>query len=149
LVNGLLRRFSEGLGALSGGRHLFWVAVHSVIIWLVISVFPIVAAFLSLGIEFDSPFQALGAAWVTQAAVGVAVALPSAPGFFGIFHAACRFALERFGVGPETAVAAGTLIHGVMWLTLTGLGLPVLRFRRTSLGEVEEAVGGSREPSSR
>jgi uncharacterized protein (TIRG00374 family) len=149
LVNGLLRRFSEGLGALSGGRHLFWVAVHSVIIWLVISVFPIVAAFLSLGIEFDSPFQALGAAWVTQAAVGVAVALPSAPGFFGIFHAACRFALERFGVAPETAVAAGTLIHGVMWLMLTGLGLAVLRFRRTSLGEVEEAVGGSREPSSR
>jgi len=40
-------------------------------------------------------------------------------------------------------VAAGTLIHGVMWLTLTGLGLAVLRLRRTSLGEIDLAAGGS------
>jgi threonine/homoserine/homoserine lactone efflux protein len=71
------------------------------------------------------------------------VALPSAPGFFGIFHAACKIALLRFGVEAETAVAAGTLIHGVMWLTLTGLGLAVLRLRRTSLGEIDQAAGGS------
>ncbi len=53
----------------------------------------------------------------------MAVALPSAPGFFGPYHFACKVALERFGIVPETAVALGTLIHAVFWLSLTGLGL--------------------------
>jgi len=42
----------------------------------------------------------------------------------------------------ETAVAAGTLIHSVMWVTLTGLGLAVLRARHTPLAEVDRVAGG-------
>ena len=141
-VERVIHRFAEGLGALRGGRHLFWIGFHSVVIWLVISIVPIVAAFLALDIELPSRWQSLVAAWTTQAAIGVAVALPSAPGFFGIFHYACRLALVRSGVSPETAVAAGTLIHSVMWLTLSALGFAVLRSRRTSLAEVDRAAGG-------
>jgi uncharacterized protein (TIRG00374 family) len=144
-----LRRFGEGLGALRGGRHLVWIAVHSAIIWLGIQAIPIFAAFLALGIDLGSPLRALGAAWTTLVAVAVAVAAPSSPGFFGPFQWACKIALIRFGVETETALAAGILIHAVMWLTLTGLGLAVLRLRRTSLGELDEATGGSREASSR
>ncbi len=144
----LLRGFSQGLGALRGGRHLFWIAFHSLTIWLVASTIPLIAGFLALGIEFASPGQTLRAAWVTLAAIGVAVALPSAPGFFGAYHLACKLALERFGVSPETAVALGTLCHAVFWVCLTALGLVVLRVRQTSLVEVDEAAssadGGSR-----
>jgi hypothetical protein len=43
-------------------------------------------------------------------------------------------------VSAETAVALGTLVHGVFWITLTGLGLGVLRVRHTSLGEIEAAA---------
>lgn len=136
----LLGRFHQGLGALRGGRHLFWLAFHTVTIWVVLSVVPIVAVFLALDMQIGSPAQVLEAAWTTQAAVGVAVAIPSAPGFFGVFHMACKFALVGLGVAPATAVAAGTLLHGVMWLTLTGLGLVVLRLRHTSLGEIEEVA---------
>jgi uncharacterized protein (TIRG00374 family) len=142
----LIRRFHEGLGALSGGRHLFWIALQSALIWLVVSPATIWIGFLALGIEFDSALQVVEASWVTQAAVGVAVALPSAPGFFGLFHLACKIALLRFGVAPEMAVAAGTLIHAMMWVTLTGLGLIVLRSRRTSLHEVDEVAVGAGEP---
>ncbi len=115
-------------------------------IWLVVSPAAILVGFLALGIELRSALELIEATWVTQAAVGVAVALPSAPGFFGLFHLACKIALLRFGVPPETAVAAGTLIHAMMWVSLTSLGLLVLRSRRTSLGEVDEmavAAGGS------
>ncbi len=56
------------------------------------------------------------AAWITLAAVGMAVAIPSAPGFFGTYHAACKLALEPFGVAPETAVALGTLLHAMFWV---------------------------------
>jgi hypothetical protein len=145
----LLQRFSEGLGALRGGRHLLWIAIHSLVIWLVASPITILAGFLALGIDLGTPLRTLEAAWTTQAAIGLAVALPSAPGFFGIFHYACRLSLVRLGVAPQTAVAAGTLIHAVMWVTLTSLGLAVLRSRRTSLSEVDRALGASSDPDPR
>jgi uncharacterized protein (TIRG00374 family) len=143
LVLGWLRRFQEGLGALRGGVHLVWIGVHSLAIWLVASTLPVIAGFLALGIEFESLRETVAAAWATLAAVGIAVAIPSAPGFLGPFHYAARAALQRFGVAPETAIACGTVIHAVMWVTITGLGLIVLRLRRTSLDEVDQVAGGS------
>jgi uncharacterized protein (TIRG00374 family) len=138
----LLRGFSEGLGALRGGLHLFWIAFYSLVIWLVASTIPLLAGFIALGIDLGSPLETLGAAWITLAAIGVAVAIPSAPGFFGAYHFACKLALERFGVPAETAVALGTLSHAVFWVTLTALGLGALRVRRTSWKELDRAAGG-------
>ena len=70
-----------------------------------------------------------------------AVALPSAPGFFGVYHSACRLALERFGFPAETAVAAGTLLHAVFWLTTSGLGLLALRGAGARLGDLDPDAG--------
>jgi uncharacterized protein (TIRG00374 family) len=144
----VLGRFGDGLGALKGGSHLFWIAFHSIGIWFVASTIPMLAGFWALGIDFGSPFETLVAGWITLAAVGMAVAIPSAPGFFGTYHAACKLALEPFGVSPEVAVALGTLLHGVFWVTFILLGLIVLRSRHTSWGELEQAAGGSESPSS-
>ena len=144
-----LTRFSEGLGALRSGHHLVRVACYTVVIWLVAAAIPLLAAFAAVGVEFDSPLETLGSVWITQAAIGMAVALPSAPGFFGPYHFACKVALERFGIPPETAVALGTLIHAVFWLSLTSLGLVVLRSRRTSFGEIEEAAVPSDDAGER
>ena len=83
---------------------------------------------------------------MTLAAVGMAVAIPSAPGFFGTYHAACKLALEPFGVASEVAVALGTLLHAVFWVTLTLLGLVVLRSRSTSLGELGPAPAPIESP---
>jgi hypothetical protein len=136
-----LERFGEGLGALSGGSHLFWIAVHTASIWLIASTIPMLAGFLALGVDFGTPVENLMAAWMTLAAVGIAVALPSAPGFFGLYHSACRLVFERFGIPSELAVALGTLLHAVFWVSLTLLGLLVLRARHTSLGELDAAAG--------
>ena len=143
----VLGRFGDGLGALRGGAHLFWIAFHSIVVWFAASTIPMLAGFWALGIDFGSPFETLVAGWITLAAVGMAVAIPSAPGFFGTYHAACKLALEPFGVTPEVAVALGTLLHGVFWLTLTLLGFAVLRSRDTSWGEFEQAVEASEKPS--
>jgi uncharacterized protein (TIRG00374 family) len=142
----VLGRFGDGLGALKGGAHLFWIGFHSIVIWFVISPIPMLAGFRALGIDLGSPFETLVAGWATLAAVGMAVAIPSAPGFFGTYHAACKLALEPFGVSPEVAVALGTLVHGVFWVTLTLLGLVVLRSRHTSWGEFEQAAEASESP---
>ena len=143
-----LDRFGDGLGALKGGSHLFWIGFHSILVWYVVSPIPMLAGFWALGIDFGSPFETLVAAWVTLATVALAVAIPSAPGFFGTYHAACKIALEPFGVAPEVAVALGTLIHGVFWVTLTLLGFAALRSRHTSFADLEQAAQKSESPTS-
>jgi len=143
-----LRRFSTGLGALRSGHHLLRVGLYTIAIWLVATTVPLLAAFAAVGIDLGSPFETVAAAWITQAAIGMAVALPSAPGFFGPYHFACKVALERFGIPSETAVALGTLIHAVFWLSLTGLGFAVLRLRDTPFGEIDEAAARSDAPAS-
>lgn len=136
-----LERFAVGVRALTRAAHPCWVGAYTLLIWLVASTIPMLAGFLSLGVDFGTPFETLCAAWMLLAAVGIAVAFPSAPGFFGLYHSACRLVLERFGMSSETAVAIGTLLHAVFWVSLTLLGLAVLRSRRTSLGDVDRAVG--------
>ena len=105
------------------------------------STIPILAGFASLGLAFPSRLDALAAGWVTLAALALAVALPSAPGFFGVYHSACRLVLERFGFPAETAVAAGTLLHAVFWLSTSGLGLLALRGLRTRLRDLDPGAG--------
>jgi uncharacterized protein (TIRG00374 family) len=146
-IESLVRRTAQGLGSLQGGRHLWWVAFHSVLIWLVLGVVPFLAGFAALGIEFGSARRELAAGYVTLTAVGIAVALPSAPGFFGPYHLAAREALARFGVAQEPALALGTLSHALFWLTTTALGLAVLRGRGARLDELAEAaVDSEKEP---
>lgn len=143
-----LDRVGEGLGAISRGRHLVWIGLHSLGIWLVASTLPVLAGFWSLGLEFPSRFDELVAGWVTLAAIAVAVALPSAPGFFGVYHSACRLVLERFGFPAETAVATGTLIHAVFWVVTCALGLLALRGLRSGLrGLGADAEGPTPRPA--
>lgn len=142
-----LERFTEGLGALRGGSHLWWIGVHSLAIWLVASTIPMMAGFLALHVHFDSFAEMVAASWTLLAAVGIAVALPSAPGFFGVYHSACRLVLERFGMASEMAVALGTLLHAVFWLTLTALGFAVLRARHTRLQDLDQAAAGGSDPA--
>lgn len=147
-LQGLLRRFSEGLGSIRGGSHLFWIALHSVLIWFLFSMLPFAAAIEAMGIELGTLRRSVEAAYATLVAVGLAVSLPSAPGFFGLYHTACRIALGLFGVPWDQAVALGTVAHLTFWTSMTLLGLACLRFGRTSLQTVEaDAAGEGQVPS--
>lgn len=137
-VAAALGSFAEGLGAISAGTHLFWITLHTLMIWVVLSLIPFLVGIWALGIDLGSPTRTLAAGFVTLTAVGLAVAVPSAPGFFGPYHLACREALGLFGVDKDAALAMGTLVHAVFWLTMVLAGLAVLRLRRTSLTELEQ-----------
>lgn len=132
-----LRHLADGLRGLRGGAPLAWVGLHSAVQWLVVSVIPFGATLWSLGIDLGSPERLVLASYALLMWVGAAVAIPSAPGFFGPYHAACWVALGPFGVSKELAIALGTLAHGVFWLTTTSAGLLVLRTRATPLPDLE------------
>jgi uncharacterized protein (TIRG00374 family) len=132
----LMRNFAQGLGALSGGSHLFWIFFHSVTIWVLLSVIPVLAALLAFDVDLGSNLRLLMVSYIVLGAVGVAVAIPSAPGFFGTYQLAFKAVLERFGVDSPTALALGLVTWFVFWLTLTVLGFVVMRIGGTSLSDL-------------
>jgi uncharacterized protein (TIRG00374 family) len=145
-AEGLARRFADGLGALRGGSHLVWIVLHSATIWLILSTIPMVAGLVAFGIDLGSPARTIVLSWVVLAVVGVAVAIPSVPGFVGPYQLAFKAVLVRLGVDPATALAVGLLVWFVFWVTLTALGLVVLRSRHTTLGELMARPG--KDPDS-
>lgn len=144
----LLRRFADGLGSLSGGMHLVWIGVHSFLIWMVVALIPFFVSLYAVGIDLGSATRNLEASYAMLAFVGLAVALPSVPGFFGLYQLGCTMALALFGVPKEQAVALGTVVHLQFWTTVTLIGLLVLRSGHTSLHALEEAVAEASEPDA-
>jgi uncharacterized membrane protein YbhN (UPF0104 family) len=57
------------------------------------------------------------------AAATLATLVPSSPGYVGTFHYAAALTMEAAGMGRDAATAAAILIHGVLWLTTTAIGL--------------------------
>jgi len=139
----IVQRLSQGMGSLRGGMHLFWIAFHSVLLWLVLAVLPFWGGLLALGVDLGSFSRALAASYTTLVLVGVFISVPSAPGFFGPYHYACLQALSRFGVEDAMAVALGTLVHACFWLVVTGTGIFVLQRRHTSWREIEAAAASA------
>jgi len=132
----IVTRFAEGLGAISRGSHLFWIVLHSLLIWLVFATLPILAGVWSFDIELGGPARTLVTSWIMLAALGVAVAIPSAPGFVGPYQLAFQAVLSRFGVPPATALAMGLLVWLAFWIPVTLQGVIVMRFSRMSLSEL-------------
>jgi uncharacterized protein (TIRG00374 family) len=135
-----LQHLAEGLRGLRGGAPLAWVAFYSLVLWLVIAVVPFTATIWALHLDLGSAGRTMLASYVILMWVGAAVAIPSAPGFFGPYHAACWVALAPFGVPKEMAIALGTLAHGVFWITTTLAGLLVLRSRGAPLPDLDEVA---------
>jgi uncharacterized protein (TIRG00374 family) len=124
---GIVASVAAGVASLRGRGDVARVAVTTVGLWAVASVIPFWATLASLGIELGGPAAELRAAFITLVWVGAAVALPSAPGFFGTYHAACVVALTPLGVSREMSLAVGTLAHAVFWMATTAFGLIALR----------------------
>ncbi len=124
---GIVASVAAGVASLRGGGDVLRVGAATVALWAVASVIPFWATLGSLPIELGGPAAELRAAFITLVWVGAAVALPSAPGFFGTYHAACVVALSPLGVSRELSLAVGTLAHAVFWMATTAFGLVALR----------------------
>ena len=134
----LLRSLADGLTGLASRHEAGWVVFHSLLIWGVVVLLPFWAAIASLDISTGSVAGDLVVAYTMLLFVAAAVGLPSAPGFFGPYHAACWVALAPFGVAKELAVACGTLAHATYWVSTTLPGLWALRYSGTGMREALE-----------
>lgn len=103
----------------------FWL-FHGLSFWL---------GMMAFGID-----TGLVSAWFTEAVVGFAVAIPSAPGFIGTFHAGADFALSNvYGVDEARSLAFAFGYHFGGWIPITVIGFWFAWRLGLSLGDVGAA----------
>jgi glycosyltransferase 2 family protein len=144
-VMDLVTEVCRGLAGLRGWYAGLQVLFQTALLWVVVLPAPFLLGLYAFGIEFP-PRQELLATFTTNIFVALAVAAPSAPGFFGVFHFACREALHLFGVPRAVAVAYGTLVHITYWLPVTAIGSVVAAQTGAHLAEIV-APGLGKAPS--
>lgn len=138
----VLEAFLAGMGAVRDPGLVLRTALWSAVIWSVHAV-SLWLGFVAFGIEAP-----LIAAFFLQAVIALAVSLPSAPGFFGLWEAAVRVGLVQvwgIAVAPAMAFALGFHFATFVPVTLVGLwyiGRLGISWREVGTSEVavEEAV---------
>ena len=112
----ILRAFGGGLSVLKDPRRSLVVFVIALVGWLV-NAASFWIAFRAVGIE--APFSA---ALFLQSLLAMAVAVPSAPGFFGLFEAAAKVALGVYLIEDTLAVSYALGYHILSFIPITLIG---------------------------
>ncbi|HEY0996279.1 MAG TPA: lysylphosphatidylglycerol synthase transmembrane domain-containing protein [Gemmatimonadaceae bacterium] len=138
----VLEAFLAGLGVLRSPLRfvavLWWTLLH----WL-LNAFAFWLAFKAVGIE--APFTA---ALFLQGIIAIGVALPAAPGFFGLFEAFAKAGLAVYAVPENLAVAWAFAFHFLSFIPITVIGawyFARLGMHMGDLGAVREGAGGATE----
>ncbi len=139
LVIDVLEAFLDGLASLQNPRLVvlafawsfgFW-AFHSISFWL---------AFLAFDIDVGYV-----AALFVNSTIALAVAVPSAPGFFGTFEAGAKIGLvEVYGVPEPQTLAFAVGYHITSFIPITIIGLWYawrVGFSLRDVGQSEQRVG--------
>ena len=129
----VLINFSEGLSVLRSPRRFLAVFAWTVLHWLV-NALAFWLGFRAVGMNL--PFSA---ALFLQTLIAIGVALPSAPGFFGVFEKLANVGLAIYGVTPDKATSWAIGYHILSFIPITVIG--VYYFARLGLHfkEIETA----------
>jgi glycosyltransferase 2 family protein len=129
-----LLSFAEGLTVLRHPKLFLGVFGWTVAHWL-LNAFAFWIGFQAVGI--DAPYSA---ALMLQGVIAIGVAVPSAPGFVGVFQAFARLGLALYGVSEELAVTWAVAFHVAAFIPITIIGATYLARLRLGLGELRTAA---------
>ncbi len=130
-LTGIARHFIDGLSILKRPRDFAWVVVWSFVLWLANGV-----AFYTGFLAFHLGPLPFASGLLLNGIVALGVAIPSSPGFFGLFEYASRAGLGLYGVAAAGAVSFAVGIHIGWFLPITVIGLWTLARANLSLGDL-------------
>lgn len=134
------RGFLHSLSGLADMNVLFRVFGYTVLIWAMAA-----GGFMAvaLALEISAPLIALGVA--TTVIVALAVSVPSAPGFIGVFWAGSELALGLFGVDKSMGFTFGFLSWIVQLVVIVAMGMWSMSRLNLSFGDVRGAASSPSE----
>lgn len=139
-LDGVAEGLVAGLGVLKRPGRFLGVVWWSLVLWLV-NALSFAVCFRAFGL----PVPAAGALLI-QGIIGFGVALPAAPGFFGVFEWAAQYTLKIYGIGASLGLAYAFAYHLSGFVPITLLGLYSLTRIHLRLGDLRAA--GSDAPAA-
>lgn len=130
------RQFAEGTDPLRVPRIWFLLLMWTAITWLCALASGWFGA-LALGVQLSLP-----ALLFVTVLTSTGQAVPSSPGYVGVYQAAATFALNAFGVDLPTAFAISVVTWAVTYATLVALGLVALWTGGYTIADVLAGVRG-------
>jgi hypothetical protein len=120
LLISLLESFAAGLNSLRDPARIFWIFVHSIIVWVMVAVGFWITSIGIPGLQLTF-LQSLAFLVITC----VAIAIPAAPGYWGLYEVGGVVALMLTGVTRDASAALGftLVVHFAQWVPITLLGL--------------------------
>ena len=125
----------QGLSVLKSPARFAGVVVWSLVLWCT-NAASFAVCFRAFGL--DVPLEA---ALLLQGIIGFGAAVPSTPGFVGVFEVATRVTLGIYAVDASRAVSYALTYHLTTFLPITLLGLWSLSRLHLRLGELREGDG--------
>ncbi len=113
-VAGLLNAFLDGLAFARSPLTLFWVVIWTVVQWT-LSASTVTLALVAVGITGASAYELLQMTLLVLVATNLSMAIPSAPGYVGVFHGVFVATLALFGVREDQATASAVVEHAVVF----------------------------------
>jgi uncharacterized protein (TIRG00374 family) len=126
----LLRKFADGLSVLKNPRHFVAVFLWTLLHWLV-QPLAFWLGFRAFGIDVP-----IAATLFVQGIIVIAVALPSTPGFVGLFEGAAVASLAVYGVNQTAAGTWALVFHLGSYVPITVMGAYYFLRAGLSLGEI-------------
>jgi len=115
-VFALYDSFVHGLKILENRTETFWILGYSLLIWIICG-----TEIYALGFSFHLQLPFLGACLVAIC-LALAIALPQAPGFIGVFHIAVLKSMDIFGIHTPAAQSYAIVLWLVGILPITVIG---------------------------
>jgi uncharacterized protein (TIRG00374 family) len=131
--------FAEGTDSLRYGRLWLLLLTWTAVTWL-FSIASTAAGMAALSVPLN-----FAAVLFVVVLTSTGQAVPSSPGYVGVYHAAATLALTAFGVDPATAVGVALITHAFSYATLVIAGVVALWTGGYSFSDV---LKGSRTRSN-
>jgi hypothetical protein len=118
-IGGVFAEFSLGFEAVKNPATLLQIVFHSVVLWIMVGL-----SNLTLAYGFDIEMN-LWHAIAIVSLIGMAILVPAAPGYWGLFEAGTIFSILilQIDASSSRALAYGLVMHMLQWGPVVAIGL--------------------------
>jgi uncharacterized protein (TIRG00374 family) len=131
----ILDSFARGLSSLHDMKALAFIILYSLIVWLTIALSVLVMSYGFPQLHMTFP-QAIAIVVI----ICIAILIPAAPGYWGLYEFGCIFALQVLGITSDKAVALGfsLMIHSLQMFPIVAIGLFYAWREHVSIAKLRE-----------
>jgi len=130
----IISNLLNSLSFLKSNKNLLVISILSIMIWC------IEGLVFWIGLLAFRTSANLIMAYFILSIVNLCMLLPSAPGGLGVFQGGTVLAFSLFGLAPEIALSYSIVVHLVMILPITLIGLFIINLYGMSIGKLKTFV---------